>query len=168
MKLKEVEEFIFEKPEKWFHIREISRKLKMSPNSVRVSAQKLVKDKIAEKRKLGNLLQVRANLDGENYKVEKRIYNFESMYRSGLADFLHDYYSRSAVILFGSYSRGEDTSFSDIDIAIITSEKKRPDLNAFEKRLARKINLSVFKRNEVSDEFFTGVINGIVLRGFLK
>ena len=46
--------------------------------------------------------------------------------------------------------------------------KKRPDLSIFEKKLHRRIELSLFTRKEVSEEFFTNMINGIVLKGMVK
>lgn len=162
-----IKEFLFEKPEIWFHIREIARALNISPNTVRSILLNLIKEKIIEKRTLSNLFQVRANLDDENYKIEKKLYNLYSVYKSGIIDFLSDYYPQPTIVLFGSYSRGEDLSNSDIDIGIITSEKKLPDLKKFEKKFNRTINLSLFTKKDVSKEFFNNIINGIVLRGFL-
>lgn len=160
--------FVFEKPEKWVHIRNIAKSLNISPNTARAALDSLFKEKIIEKRKIGNLIQARANLESEDYKTDKKIENLRSIYKSGIVDYLYDYYSPQAIVLFGSYSRGEDTSESDVDIGIITSEKKRPELMRFEKKIGRKISLSLFARNGVSDEFFTNIMNGIVLKGVLK
>ena len=46
--------------------------------------------------------------------------------------------SGSAIILFGSYSRGEDIASSDIDIAIIGAKKKESSFFQFEKRLKER------------------------------
>lgn len=163
-----IKEFLFEKPEIWFHIREIARALKISPNTVKSILSNLIKEKIIEKRILSNLFQVRANLDNENYKIEKKLYNLFSLYKSNLISYLDNYYSNPTIVLFGSYSRGEDISSSDIDIGIITPEKKQPSLENFERKLKRKINLFLFTKKEISKEFFTNLINGIVLKGVLK
>ena len=107
----------------------------------------------------------------EDYELkpqEKKIFNLLKIYESGIINYLYDYYSPSAIILFGSYSRGEDISTSDIDIGIITPKKNQPELKNFEKKLKRKVNLSLFVKKEVSEEFFTNIINGIVLKGVLK
>lgn len=159
---------IFKNPERWTHIREIARKLNISPETARKHLAGLKKHNILEERKEGNLLQFRAKIENENYKHEKILYNLGAIHDSGVVNFLYEYYSPKAIILFGSYARGEDLSASDVDIGIVTSNKKRPDLSSFEKKLARKINLSLFTRKDVSKEFFTNIINGIVLKGVLK
>jgi len=44
---------------------------------------------------------------------------------SGLIALLKDKYEEpEAIVVFGSYARGEDTSESDIDIAVVTKKKK--------------------------------------------
>lgn len=159
---------IFKNPERWIHIRKMARKLKISPETVRKHLDGLKKQDIVEGRKEGNLLQFRANIENESYKHEKMLYNLRTIHDSGVVNFLHEYYSPKAIVLFGSYARGEDLSASDVDIGIVTSNKKRPDLSIFEKKLARKINLSLFTKKDVSNEFFTNIINGIVVKGVLK
>ena len=166
--IERIKNFIFKKPERWAHIREIARELKMSPETVRKIIAGLKKEGIAESRKEGNMVQFRANLENETYRREKILHNLKGVYDSGIIDSLQDFYSPQAIVLFGSYARGEDISSSDIDLGVITNSKKRPDLSAFEKRLARRIELSLFTRKEVSEEFFTNIINGIVLKGMIK
>ena len=163
-----IKNFIFKKPEKWAHIRETARQIKISPETVRKVIMSLKREGIVESRKEGNMLQFRANLESEKYKREKMLYNLREIHYSGIVDFLNDFYSPQAIVLFGSYARGEDTSSSDIDIGVITSSKKQPDLSVFEKRLARRIELSLFTRKDVSEEFFTNIINGITLKGMIK
>jgi len=166
--IEKITELIFKTPEKWVHIREIGRKLKVSPNSVRKYAARLKKEGIVEKKREGNMIRIRANLDDEKYRHEKMIYNLRCIYDSGITEFLFEHYHPEAIVLFGSYSRGEDISTSDVDIGVLTKNKKRHDLSIFEKKISRKIELSLFSKKEVSNEFFNNIINGIVLKGFLK
>lgn len=161
-------ELFFQTPESWLHIREIARKLNISPNSVRKYVAKLKNDNVLEEKKDGNMIKFRARLDSDKYKRKKLLYNLEQIYVSNLVDFLYDFYAPKAIVLFGSYARGEDTSSSDVDIAILTNSKKRPKLTEFEKVMSREIQLSLFTKKDVSDEFFNNIINGIVLKGFLK
>lgn len=167
-KTKKITELIFKSPEKWTHIREIARKLRISPETARKTLSRLKKKGIVEERRQANTLQFRANLESESYKQEKIIFNLRAVYDSNIITSLNSHYRPKAIVLFGSYARGEDTSTSDIDIGVVTNNKKRPDLRSFEKKLSRRIELSLFTRKEVSDEFFTNIINGIVLRGVLK
>ena len=163
-----ITDLIFKTPEKWIHLREIARKLRISPNSVRKYMGDLKKKGIIEQKKEGNMILFRANFENEYYKHEKIIHNLSGIYKSGIIGVLRRFYNPSAIVLFGSYSRGEDTSTSDIDIGIITTNKKKPNLKLFEKKLSRRIELSLFTTNEVSTEFFNNIINGIVLEGHLK
>lgn len=166
--IEKITELVFKSPEKWMHIREMARLLKVSPNSIRNNIAKLRKTGIVQEQKEGAMVKYRANLEDVSYKREKMLHNLRSVYSSGVADFLYDFYSPKAIVLFGSYSRGEDTSTSDIDIGVLTSNKRRPDLRIFEKKLSRKIQLSLFTKKEVSKEFFNNLVNGIVLKGFIK
>lgn len=163
-----ITELVFKSPEKWMHIREMARLLKVSPNSVRNNITKLRKTGIVQEQKDGIMVKYRANLEGISYKREKMLHNLRSVYSSGIVDSLYQFYSPKAIVLFGSYSRGDDTSTSDIDIGVQTSDKRVPDLRLFEKKLSRKIQLSLFTKKEVSKEFFNNIINGIVLKGFIK
>ena len=159
---------LYAEPEKWKHIREIARKSKVSPNSVRSYLTKEKKKGTISIKKQANMLTCRANIDNEAYKTQKRLYNLAKIYESGIIKHLDDFYKPKAVVLFGSYNRGEDISTSDIDIAVITPIKKRPDLTKYKKLLKRNIELSLFTYKEISEEFFNNLINGTVLKGFLK
>jgi predicted nucleotidyltransferase len=162
-------EILFNEPEKKKHIREIARLCKLSPNTVLSELKKLKKEGIIKTERSANLLLAGVNFDSEKYRTKKMIFNLESVYDSGLVDYLAKFYENSkAIILFGSYRRGEDISTSDIDIAIITLDKKRPDAALYEKKLKRSINLHLISLKEISEEFFNNLINGIVLKGYLQ
>ncbi|HKZ42808.1 MAG TPA: nucleotidyltransferase domain-containing protein, partial [Candidatus Hodarchaeales archaeon] len=68
---------------------------------------------------------------------------------------------------FGSYTQGNDTEKSDIDLAIVTSLEKTPDLSKFEKVLMRKINILELDISKAKKEFLNNLANGIVLHGYL-
>src|SRR3989338_3396697 len=67
----------------------------------------------------------------------KRADNLKQVYESGLVKFLNDSLPGTTVILFGSYSSGEDTMQSDIDLAVIGIKYK--DMEDFKEFLALKI-----------------------------
>jgi predicted nucleotidyltransferase len=162
-------EVIFAEPEKWIHIRELARKSKTSPNTAKTYVAEEKKKGILKTKKEGNMVLCKANMESENYLIKKRLSNISKIFDSGAIDYLDNYYDHpKAIILFGSYSRGEDISTSDLDIAIITQNKKRPDLSRYEKILKRKIELSLLTNKEISKEFFNNLINGFVLKGFFK
>jgi predicted nucleotidyltransferase len=165
----EVIETIFSKPEYKFHIRELGRITKIHPNTIIKITDKLAKNKIVLKRKHKNLVEVYCNHESESYKRKKQLFNISQIHDSGLLDYLIEFYNHpQTIILFGSYSRGEDWSTGDIDIAIVSNKKEKPSLTKFEKKLKRKIHLLAFNYKEISKEFYNNLINGFVLYGFIK
>ena len=79
-----------------------------------------------------------------------------------------------AIVLFGSFRKGEDLSNSDIDIAIETSEANEykiiglRELIEFEQIIGRKIQIHLFSRENVDIGVFNNIANGILLWGFLE
>ncbi len=96
----------------------------------------------------------------------KRADNLKLIYESGLADSFERAFAGATIILFGSYSRGEDIVNSDIDIAVIGRKEKETDLAAYEKALERKISISFFGSFEdIHKSLKENLCNGIVLAG---
>ncbi len=163
-----VMELFFRYPERKFHLRELERLTKLSMPGVRKIAKKLEKERLLlseKERHVTNFYAAR----NEKFVFLKRAYNLYSVFNSGLLDFLKDLYEEpEAIILFGSYSKGEDISKSDIDIALIASKRESPDLSVFENRLGRKIRLYEINIRKAEPEFLNTLANGIVLHGYLK
>lgn len=163
-----VMELFFKYPERKFHLRELERLTKLSMPGVRKIVNKLVKEDLLESKKEKMVKNFFAKRD-EKFVQTKRAHNLYSVFSSGLLDSLKSKYEEpEAIILFGSYSKGEDISRSDIDIAVITPKNEEPDLSVFEKKLARKIKIYEIKIGKAEKEFLNTLINGIVLYGYLK
>ena len=106
--------------------------------------------------------------DRENNKVMqlKRVDNLRLIYESGLADILEHEFAGSAVILFGSYSRGDDTIKSDIDIAVVGRKEKHINLDKIEKMLERTININFYDSfGDIHKNLRENIFNGIVISG---
>ncbi len=158
----------FESPEKKFHIREIARITKLSPPGVMKIVKNLVKDGLLIEEKGKVVKNVYAS-KSEKFVQMKRLFNVYSLYECGLISFLRQKYEEpEAIILFGSYSKGEDISKSDIDIAVITGKNMSLNLKKFETILKRKINVHEIKIKNAEKEFLNSLANGIVLYGYLK
>jgi len=70
--------------------------------------------------------------------------------------------------LFGSASIGEDTEQSDIDL-YVDSKTKELNLEKYKKLLKRKINILYEEDfNKISPELKNNLINGVILKGYLK
>ncbi|MBI1968949.1 nucleotidyltransferase domain-containing protein [Candidatus Woesearchaeota archaeon] len=107
-------------------------------------------------------------LDKENRRVLhlKRADNLRHLYESGLSDFLENAFAGGTIILFGSYSRGDDLENSDIDIAIIGRKEKKINLSTYEALLERKITLQFYESwGKIHKHLKENLCNGIVLVG---
>ena len=158
-------ELLFVFPTTSFHGREIARILKISPPAIFKALKQLEKESlITAKKKL--LYEIMANISNPNFKSMKRVYNLKTIYSSGLFNYLAGKFPLSAIVLFGSYSRGEDIEKSDIDIAVEGKEKETK-LEAYEKKLNRKINIEFIDFNKIAKELKLSIINGIILSGYI-
>lgn len=160
---------LFAKPEYHFHIRELAREAKFHPNTVITLTNQLAKEGIILKKKYKHLVEVYCNADSQIYQRSKKIFNLIQVHESGILDFLINFYHNpQTIILFGSYCRGEDHSQSDLDIAIITTHKNKPNLSSYEKELHRTIHVLTLEYKDISTEFYNNLINGVVLYGYLQ
>lgn len=159
------------KSEKSLNQRNISKILKVSPTAVSKSIEKIEKEQLVktEKDKSTNILAIR--LLRENPKViqMKRIENLNLLNISGLIEYLEENFPSCTIILFGSYSNGEDTTNSDIDIAVIGAKQKTLDLHKFEISLERKIIIQNYTNlKEINKELKQSILNGIRLSGVIE
>lgn len=135
------------------------------------------------------ILRIKANSDNFQFKKLKIVHNLSRLYEVQLIEYLEKALDHpKAIVLFGSYRRGEDTSASDIDIAVETTEdtptqeidfpEQKPAFRSYatlmtkkkyyENFLGRKIQLHLFNRKRVDINLFNNIANGIVLSGFLE
>lgn len=148
--------------------RRISKILEVSQPAVMKALPSLEKE---------NLVKIQQDRESRRWSIElnrghhrvmqlKRADNLKQIYESGLADFLEKEFAGAAIILFGSYSRGEDIADSDIDIAVVGRKDKLIDLTDYEKLLERTINLSFYGSfKEIHKHLRENICNGITLAG---
>ena len=144
--------------------REIARILKVSPTAVAKAVKLLEKESMIkiEKSKTMNLTLIQLNR--EKAVALKRIENLKQIYESGFAEFLSEKFPGSTIVLFGSYSLGEDTTASDIDIAIIGSKEKEIDLTNYDKFFERIVFLHFYNDlRKINGNLRENIINGITL-----
>jgi predicted nucleotidyltransferase len=160
--------YLFIYPTAVFTGLDLAKKLDVSPTAIAKSLVSLQKNNLITVKK-DKRLSIKLNRENEKVFNLKRVFNLLQIYESGVIDLLTDQFQSTAIILFGSYSRGDDTENSDIDIAIISSKEKEVDLSLFEKRLYRSINLHFFLDiNKTPSELKESIINGIVLKGSVE
>ncbi len=164
-------EMFFAYPAKAHYLMDISRKIGLAHTSVKKNLDKLVKLSLVtestEKKGGRKFPLYKANIDNKIFKKYKRVYNIASILESNIIDFIEEKLMPKAIVLFGSYERGEDTEDSDIDL-FIECKKEELSLVKFEKALNRKMELHFNDNfNSYPKELKNNIINGIVLSGFL-
>lgn len=160
-----IAELFFMNPDKSLHIREISRKLGISVSTVSRTVSELEKEGLVTTER-GVTKEVSANTT-EQFRDLKLSYNLNKLARSGLSHKIEETFRPEAIVLFGSYSKGEDSSDSDIDIAVLGGVERECDLSRFESELERNINLHKVSLEDAGENFKKTLANGIVLRGYL-
>ena len=159
-------EVFFEYPSRELHLRELSRILKLSMPTIISTTSSLSKEKLIIKTKGKVITKVTANRENINFARYKHLYNLERIYTSGIIDYLSNIYNHPKnIILFGSFSRGEDVESSDIDIAINTNKKLNQDMSKYERILKKTVNVHEVNMDKISSEFKANLANGIVLEG---
>ena len=155
-------------PDTSFHLREIARLVGISPAGALKILKKLEKQALVSKEKTKVTDNYLANVDNKEFVALKRASNLYSILNCGIIEDLAGKYLREAIVLFGSYARGEDTGKSDIDIAVITDKKKEVNTAKYEKVLKRRINIHEITLDKASKEFRNNLANGVTLYGFLR
>lgn len=169
-----IAKLIFDYPNKTFHIRMLEKETGISTTAIIDSINKLREFDIVQIEETPLTTDIKANLESEAYRFYKVVFNLYRLERYGFVDNLIEIFNNpEAIVLFGSFAKGEDVEESDIDILIVSSQKNQENLedflNTFEKELNRKINIHILASLDKSpNEFKNAVANGIVLYGYIK
>ena len=170
----EVAELIFNYPNKIFHIRLLEKETGFSTTAIIDAVKDLGHFKIVQIEETPLTTNVKADLESEAYRFYKLVFNLYRLKRYLFIDGLIEIFNNpKAIVLFGSFGKGEDLEESDIDILVISSnqpdEKLQDFINIFEKELKRNVNIHILNSlDKSSDEFKNAIANGIVLHGYIK
>ena len=166
---------LFRYPEKEFSLSDLAREACVAKAHIGRILDEIYKIGIIKIIKLSKIWRIQANQQNPVYTKSKIIYNLGLVYQSGLVEFLNDEFNNpKAIILFGSFRKGDDISNSDIDIAIENNEindykiVRLKNLIEFENSVERKIQIHLFSRKHVDINVFNNIANGIILSGFLE
>ncbi len=163
-----VRDYFMLNPTARLRVREIERRTGAPLPSVIRYARELEKEGILRSSEVSGVRLYSADRASDTFLAAKRVRNLELLYESGLVEHLRRELGNPCIVLFGSYSRGEDVEDSDIDLYIETKES--PDLSRFAKGLGRGIQL--FRHRSIrgvrNRELANNIINGITLNGYLE
>lgn len=154
---------------------QLRKEIKVSRTATREAVLVLEKEGFLEKKVVGGAWIIKAN-PGHAYFTTKKIpQNLMHIYESGILDAVYKKIpNANAVILFGSYRKGDDVPESDIDIAAeVTGDKQLEivELGTIRQlgyRKNVKVKLHIFSRSKVDINLFANITNGIILSGFLE
>lgn len=169
-KLKQkIKEFYFRNPTTKLRVREIERTVNIPLPSVIKYTKELVSENILKKEGIGTTTFFTANRD-KLFFLEKKLYNLQKIYNSGVIEYIQKELHNPTVILFGSFAKGEDTEESDIDIYIQTSSRKKIDLKPYFSEIGRDFQIFQHKHiKELQNTYLmNNIVNGITLNGFIE
>ena len=143
-----VVEFFIEDPYREVYLRELAKRLKISPYAAKSYADFLIKNGVINEKRTANIRYFKPNKSNLFFKYLKIAFSVKKIIESGLVDFLKREISNlSSITLFGSAAKGEDDDKSDIDLVVICKDRYT-DLSKFEAKLNKKLSLHVFSWSE--------------------
>jgi len=166
-KMGQIEELFFEEPNERFHIRGVSRLLKIPKTTVSYTVHKLVQDGLVTTEK-NVFTMFKANIDHPLYKHLKKAFLIQKIIRSGILEYIESNVYPHCIILYGSVAQGSYTSQSDIDL-FVQSSAIELKTEKFATKIGHNINILFEpKLNEISFELLNNLINGEVMKGYLQ
>ena len=167
--------WFFSFPNKETGLNDLSEALKISKTTAKRVVLQLIEEGFLNREILGKIWRISSNRDHPYNYTRKICYNLSIIYESVILSAIHDIIKNpKAVVLFGSYRKGDDNEKSDIDIAVEVlgdEDVKIVELGILPEFGHRKdvlVNLYIFSRNKVDLNLFANIVNGIVLEGFLE
>jgi len=126
------------------YVKEIAKKLNLSPGICSKTLRELLKLEILEKRSLGQAHYYKL---ANNYITNelKRFIGLFTIHETGLVHKITETFDKpTSIVLYGSYATGEFNEKSDLDILVITSKKQKLHLHDIKKAIERDINIKIF------------------------
>jgi len=166
--------WFFDYPTVPISLSELASELEISKSTAHRVVTALVREGFLNKEQIGRAWRITCNLS-HPYNVTRKIpYHLQLVYESGVVDAVNGSVpDNNAIVLFGSYRRGDDTHESDLDIAVEVSgdrPSRHIELGSIDLGFRKdvSVNLLVFSRRRVDLNVFANIANGIVLQGFLE
>jgi hypothetical protein len=159
--------FFFAHPAAEFHEREVLRSTGISKGSANKILRELARQAILCRTEKGRMVFYRLNADDPFVKQMKVLWNVWALrpFVRGLEE------SARKILLFGSSAEGTDASESDIDILILTNDKKtaREKVSTFNRKSGRQLAPVILDATEFAamrrddQPLFERIDRGIVL-----
>lgn len=155
-------ELFFNESSKHWHFEQILKTAKVSRSNALKWLTKLVNEGIILRIKPeGKMPYYRGNVDSPAYQNRKKVYALAKLQQSGFLDHLTTLPNAKVVILFGSFSRWDWYSESDIDLFIYGNDDEL-DIATYETALKREIQVFTVKDKEELRHFNPGLLKNII------
>ena len=160
-------EFFFEDCYRRISVREYAKLIKVSPPTASKILSDYEKEGILKKEIDRQYFFYFANKNNEIFIDFSRIYWKRKLFP--LINQLEKELTNHVIILFGSLAKAEVNPDSDIDLAIF-SKKKEINVEKFEKKMKRNVQLFWFKsiKDIKNKDLANNIVNGYVLYGKVK
>jgi len=170
--------WFFSFPDSAIGLNNLSSALEISKTTTKKIIADFEKNGFLIKSIYGKTWVVQCNRKHYFNNTKKIVFNLDMIfeaYYGGLRDHILSIVGNAhAIILFGSYRKGDDNEKSDIDIGVEVAGTKdlkilqlgRVPIFGYRKDVA--VNLHIFSRNKIDINLFSNIANGIVLEGFLE
>ena len=162
-------DYLLQHCEKEFHLREISRSLKVSSSTAKMALDKLIKKGFIKEKKTANLRIFKCDIENIIVRQMKITKNISWIMEKGLIEILKEELNPISIVLFGSFAKGINKEDSDLDILVITNNDRKLKINSIGRY---ELQVIIIKPEEWSrkgkkeDPFYYEVISsGIPLYG---
>ena len=168
-------DWFFAYPNIQITLSELANGLGISKKTANQVVTVLIKEGFLNVEEVGRAWRISCNLQHHFNKDLKIGRNLVNISRSGIIPEIYRLVGNPrAIVLFGSYRKGDDNEKSDIDLAVEVldnNDLRIVPLGKFNKFGFRKnvpVNLHIFCRKKIDLNLFANIANGIVLDGFLE
>jgi predicted nucleotidyltransferase len=164
-------EYFLKYPTEKTYLKELAKKLQISPRSVKIYCDLFEKEGIIKREIKGNLHIFTTNNDNFRVREMKRVYFIHLLAELNIEDIAEEC---ASIAIYGSHAYGNYDEKSDIDILIIGDEKnvKRELIVDIMKKIDKEIQLNVIpiirweKMKKDNDNFVKNIIrNHILIKG---
>lgn len=156
----------FNYPTKHWHFTELAKRIGIAQSKLDKWLKRMVNEKIVLKAiERGKMPYYVGNYESPAYHHKKMIFALNQLYSSGFLNHLSALQNAKAVVIFGSFARGDWFENSDIDLFIYGSDDGL-SISEYELKLHRDIHLFTCKTLRQLNVLWPGLQHNII-KGYL-
>ena len=164
-------EYFLKYPSEKTYLKELAKKLQISPRSVKIYCDLFEKEGIIKREIKGNMHLFTTNNDNFRVKEMKRVYFLNLLAEMNIENIAEE---SASIAIYGSYASGNYDEKSDVDILIIGEEQyvKRDIIVKIMGKMGKEFQLTVIpiikweKMKKDEDHFVKSIIrNHILIKG---